>query len=51
MLRFHVDGNFLARYAVQTVGARVHQECWIPAGELEEFNRHIVGPIEVIAVY
>ena len=51
VLRFHVDERFLGRYAVQTVGASGHQEYWIPADELEEFNRHLVGPIEVIAVY
>ena len=51
VLRFQVDERFLGRYAVQTVGASVHQEYWIPADELEEFNRHLVGPIEVIAVY
>ena len=51
VLRFQVDERFLGRYAVQTVGASVHQEYWIPADELEEFNRLLVGPIEVIAVY
>lgn len=51
VLRFQVDEGFLGRYAVQTVGSNVHQEYWIPADELEEFNRHLVGPIEVIAVY
>ena len=49
--RFQVLAAHLARYDVKTVGSRVHQEYWIPADELEEFNRHIVGPIEVIAVY
>jgi len=51
VLRFQVAVEFLARYAVQTVGASVHREYWIPAGELNEFNGHIVGPIEVISVY
>jgi len=51
VLRFQVDVEFLARYAVQTVGASVHREYWIPAVQLTEFNEHIVGPIEVIAVY
>jgi hypothetical protein len=51
VLRFRVDVEFLARYGVQTVGASVHREDWVPAGELTEFNEHIVGPIEVIAVY
>jgi hypothetical protein len=51
VLRFQVDEGFLGRYAVQTVGASVHQEYWIPADELEEFNRNLVGPIEVVAVH
>src|SRR5687767_10022887 len=46
--RFQVDTDFLARYEVQTVGASHHQEYWIPAEELEEFNQNIVGEIEVI---
>ncbi len=51
VLRFQVDADFLTRYEVRTVGASVHQEYWIPADDLEEFNRHLVGPIEMIAVY
>ena len=49
--RFHVRADYLARYDVQTVGSRVHQEYWIPAEDLAEFNRNIVGPIEVIAEF
>lgn len=49
--RFHVSSDFLSRYEVKTVGGSVHQEYWIPAEELAEFNRNIVGPIEVIAKY
>jgi hypothetical protein len=51
VLRFHVDADFLARYSVQTVGAGIHQEYWIPAHDLEEFNRHLMGPIELIASF
>ena len=46
--RFQVDNTFAARYPVQTVGASYHQELWIPAEELAEFNRHIIGKIEII---
>ena len=49
VVRFEVESAFLRRYEVQTAGARIHQEYWIPAEELEEFNRHIVGRIEVLA--
>lgn len=49
--RFAVDATFLARYPVHTVGASRHQELWVPADELANFNRHIVGVIEVIAEF
>ena len=51
VLRFQIDDEFAARYAVQTVGARVHQELWVPAQELDEFNAHISEPIEVVAQF
>lgn len=51
MLRFQVDAGFLARYAVQTLGTRVHQEYWIPAEDLEEFNRNLIGSIEIVASF
>jgi HAD domain in Swiss Army Knife RNA repair proteins len=49
--RFAVREAFIARYAVQQVGARLHTEHWIPAEDLPEFNRNIVGLIEVIASF
>jgi hypothetical protein len=49
--RFQVKTAFLETYEVQTVGAAHHQEYWIPAEELEEFNRNIIGEIEVLAEY
>jgi hypothetical protein len=32
-------------------GTRVHKEYWIPAEELNEFNRQIVGLIEVVNTF
>jgi hypothetical protein len=49
--RFQVRAEFLSRYPVQTVGGSQHQEYWIPAADLVQFNRNIVGPIEVIAEF
>jgi len=51
VLRFRVDACFISRYVVQTVGSGIHQEYWIPAEEIEEFNRHLVGAIEIIGSY
>lgn len=49
---FEVDEEFVRRYEVRTVGkAGLHEELWVPAEELEEFNRQIVGPIRVVASF
>jgi hypothetical protein len=49
--RFAVQAAFLAGYKVEQVGGRQHQEYWIPAEELAQFNENIVGEIEVIGEY
>jgi len=49
--RFAVETAYLAQFEIHQVGSSLHQEYWIPAEELETFNRHIVGPIGVIAEY
>lgn len=49
--RFAVRAEFAKRYPVQRVGAAVHEELWVPAEELEEFNDNIIGLIEVVAEY
>ena len=45
---FEIDDEYISRFEVQTVGASYNQEFWIPAEELAEFNRHIIGKIEVL---
>jgi hypothetical protein len=49
--RFSVRTEFLARYPERQVGTIAHRELWIPADDLVEMNRNIVGLIEVIAEY
>src|SRR5579859_4853331 len=49
--RFRVHVAYLSRYEVHTVGSAVHQEYWIPAGDLATFNAQIVGHIDVIASF
>ena len=46
--RFEIDDAYGGRFDVHTVGAEYHQELWIPAQELETFNGHILGEIQVI---
>jgi hypothetical protein len=51
VLRFQVEAEYIAQFPVQTAGARIHREYWIPAEELAEFNRHIEGLIEVVSKF
>jgi hypothetical protein len=46
--RFEVDSEFLGRYPVRRAGGRTILELWVPAEELDEFNTHIVGRIQVV---
>ena len=46
--RFKVLKSFLDKYERKVVGGSEHEEYWIPAEELAEFNENIVGEIEVI---
>ena len=47
VVRFAVDSDYLAQFAVQNVGDAQHNELWVPAEKLPEFNAHILGLIEV----
>jgi hypothetical protein len=49
--QFHVDADYVARFEERVVGARIHRELWVPAEELDEFNRHIVGMIALVAAH
>ncbi|MGK4580340.1 ADP-ribosylation/crystallin J1 [Kitasatospora sp. HPMI-4] len=46
--RFDIGAAFAAHYPVQQAGGRTILELWVPAEESDEFNRHIVGRIEVV---
>jgi hypothetical protein len=49
--KFNVQTKFLKKYPVQNVGAAIHDEHWVPAEELEDFNAHIVGKIDVTQAF
>lgn len=49
--KFDVDAAYLQQFPVQVVGGQQHQELWVPAEKLEEFNTHIIGQIEIVASY
>jgi hypothetical protein len=49
VLRFSVETSYLLNFPARQAGAAVHQEYWVPADQLAEFNEHMVGLIEVVA--
>ena len=51
VLAFDVEVAYLERFPEQQVGDKTHRELWVPAEELDEFNRHIVGKIRVVREY
>ena len=48
VLQFNVDDAYSAQFEIHTVGKSYHQELWVPAGELDNFNQHIIGSIKVV---
>lgn len=46
--RFEVLTEFLRRYRIEEAGGQAHREYWIPADHLKDFNKAIVGEIEVV---
>jgi hypothetical protein len=51
VLVFDMEENYLQKYPVQNVGGQIHNELWVPAEELEDFNAHIIGPIRLVKSY
>ncbi len=51
VMRFEVEKDYLDSFDVHQVGGDTILEYWIPAEDLDDFNRHIVGRIEVVDEY
>ena len=45
--KFSVLKDYLKKFKVENVGGPIHNELWVPAEELDEFNSNIIGLIEV----
>jgi len=48
---FDLLESHFSKYAVQNVGGAIHNELWVPAEDLEEFNRNIVNGIRVVSAF
>ncbi len=48
---FTVDDEYVSQFEVKVVGGSQHEELWVPAEELAQFNKNIQGEIAVVAHY
>lgn len=51
VVKFDISEQYFKRFDVHTVGLPHHQELWVSAEEMEEFNSQIIGTIEVVEQY
>jgi hypothetical protein len=51
VLRFDMPEDYISKFEVKVVGDSFCQELWVPAAQLDEFNAHIQGKIEVVNVF
>ncbi len=42
---FAVDAAYLAHFETRVVGGRMHEELWVPAEQLAEFNARLTSPV------
>lgn len=48
---FSITMEHFLNYKVENVGAELHNELWVPAEELANFNSHIVDKIKIVNVF
>lgn len=48
---FEVDDDYCKQFEIHCVGGEYHEELWIPAEQLEEFNAHIIGKIDIVSEF
>lgn len=48
---FDIRKDHFSKYEVQVVGGAIHEELWVPAEQLEQFNDNIVGKITIETAY
>jgi hypothetical protein len=48
---FEIPEEYFLRFPIQTVGLSYHQELWVPAEQLQQFNAKIVNGIRVLKAF
>ncbi|MEM7161802.1 MAG: ADP-ribosylation/crystallin J1 [Bacteroidota bacterium] len=48
---FEVNEIYIQQFEVKVVGGTMHEELWVPAEELAEFNEMIIGEIKMVSAF
>jgi len=51
IVKWEIDEVYISKFEVKNVGGHHHNELWVLAEDLDEFNKHIVGEIKLIAEF
>lgn len=51
VLKFKINSEFINNFKIHTVGSSIHKEYWIPSEDLSDFNKNIIGKIELINTF
>lgn len=51
VLEFDLPEQYTQQFPVQNVGGEIHNELWVPAEQLEEFNNNIIGEIRLLKTF
>ena len=49
--KFNLPEEYINRFPVKTVGSNLHQELWVPAEQLTDFNSNILDGIHVVEAF
>lgn len=49
--QFEIPESYYNKFEIQNVGGHMHNELWVPAEELEEFNNNIIDQISIVAAF
>lgn len=44
---FDLPAEYLKQFEVQEVGGKIHKELWVPAEQLDQFNKQIINSIRI----
>jgi len=49
--QFYVNDDYIHKFEKHIVGDSICEELWIPSEEMEEFNKNIIGEIEILKIF